>query len=107
MTTELTVLTYAGLLQILQFAVFSVLANLQIGPHRAMGNRDAPLTLSGKAGRMQRALNNHFEGLILFTLAVVVLSLGDKTTGLGGLCAWTYLGARILFVPAYYFGLSP
>ena len=107
MTTELTVLTYAGLLQILQFAVFSVLANLQIGPHRAMGNRDAPLTLSGKAGRMQRALNNHFEGLILFTLAVVVLSLGDKTTGLTGLCAWTYLGARILFVPAYCFGLSP
>lgn len=107
MTTELTVLAYAGLLQVVQFAMFSVAANLQIGPKRAMSPRDQPIALTGKPGRLQRALNNHFEGLILFTLAVVVVTLGDKANGFTANCAWVYLGARILYVPAYFFGLSP
>ena len=107
MTTELTVLTYAALLQILQFILFSIAANLQIGPKRAMGPRDQPITLTGKAGRLQRAMNNHFEALILFTIAVVLVTLGDKANGFTGNCAWVYLIARILYIPAYYFGLSP
>ncbi len=107
MTPELTVLAYAGLLQALQFTAYSVAANLQVGPKTAMGPRDTKIELTGTAGRLQRALNNHFEGLILFTLAVVVVVLGDRTTGLSAACASTYLGARVLYVPAYVFGLSP
>lgn len=107
MTTELTVLAYAGLLQILQFTLFSVAANLQIGPVRAMSPRDDKIELTGKAGRLQRAMNNHFEALILFTIAVVVVTLGDKGNGFTANCAWAYLIARILYVPAYVFGLSP
>ncbi len=107
MTTELTVLAYAGLLQILQFALFSIAANMQIGVGRAMGPRDQKIELTGKPGRLQRAMNNHFEALILFTLAVVVVTLGDKGNGFTANCAWAYLIARILYVPAYYFGLSP
>jgi uncharacterized MAPEG superfamily protein len=63
--------------------------------------------VSDKTGRLIRAMNNHFEALILFTIAVVVVTLGDKATGLSAVCAWTYLGARILYIPAYYFGLAP
>ena len=107
MTTELTVLAYAALLQLLQFALFSIAANLQIGPRRAMGSRDDKIELTGKAGRLQRALNNHFEALILFTIAVTLVTLGDKANGFTANCAWAYLFARILYVPAYYFGLSP
>jgi uncharacterized MAPEG superfamily protein len=70
MTPELTVLALAGLVQAIQFAAFSITANLQVGPKVAMGPRDNVPTLKGTAGRLQRALNNHFEGLILFTLAV-------------------------------------
>lgn len=107
MTPELTVLALAGLLQALQFAAFSVAANRQIGPKRAMGPRDEPVHLTGTAGRLQRALNNHFEGLILFTLAVVVVTLGGQTSGLTTACAWVYLAARVLYVPAYVFGWAP
>jgi uncharacterized MAPEG superfamily protein len=107
MTAELTILAYAGLLQILQFALFSIAANMQIGAGRAMGPRDQKIELTGKAGRLQRAMNNHFEGLIFFTIAVVIVTLGDKSSGFTVNCAWTYLIARILYVPAYYFGLSP
>ncbi len=107
MTTELTVLTLAALLQCGQFLLFSVLANMQVGLGYAMSPRDSPRQLTGMAGRAQRAMNNHFEGLILFTIAVVVLHLADKNTGLSGMLAWTFLGARVLYVPAYIFGLSP
>ena len=56
---------------------------------------------------MQRALNNHFEGLILFTLAVVVVTLGNQSTEVTRYAAWTYLGARILYIPAYALGWRP
>ncbi len=107
MTPELTALALAGLLQAAQFALYSVLANLQVGPKYAMGPRDTPRQLTGAAGRAQRALNNHFEGLIFFTIAVTVITLSDKSSGLTNLCAATYLMARVAYVPAYLLGLSP
>ena len=114
MTPELTVLALAGLLQGIQFVLMSVPANLELGPGKTASPRDPerlgkPLIeqVSVKTGRLFRALNNHFEGLILFTLAVVVVTLGDKGTGLTAVCAWAYLGARVLYIPAYYFGWTP
>ena len=114
MTAELTALALAGLLQGAQFALMSIPANLELGPGKTMSPRDPdrlgkPLVeqVSPGTGRLIRALNNHFEGLILFTLAVVVVSLADKTSGLTATFASTYLTARILYIPAYYFGLSP
>ena len=114
MTPELTVLALAGLLQGVQFVLMSVPANLELGPGKTASPRDPerlgkPVQelLSVKTSRLYRALNNHFEGLILFTLAVVVVTLGDRATGLTAVCAWMYLGARILYIPAYYFGWAP
>ena len=114
MTPEVTVLALAGLLQGAQFALMSVSANLELGPAKTMSARDPhrlgkPLAeqLSPVAGRIFRALNNHFEGLILFTLAVVVVTLGQQSTPFTATCAWVYLAARVLYVPAYAFGLSP
>ena len=57
--------------------------------------------------RLYRALNNHFEGLILFTLAVVVVTLGGAASPLTAACAWIYLIARVAYVPAYWLGLTP
>lgn len=107
MTAELTALSLAALLQALQFVAYSITANLQVGPKYAMGPRDEPRQLTGVAGRFQRAMNNHFEGLILFTIAVVVVTLSDTSNSITQLAAWVYLGARILYVPAYVLGLSP
>lgn len=114
MTPELTALTFAGLLQGVQFALMSVRVNMELPAGKTMGPRDPdrlgkpiPEQVSARTGRLIRALSNHFEGLILFTLAVVVVTLGDKGTGLTAACAWTYLCARVVYVPAYYFGLTP
>ena len=109
MTAELTALTLAGLLQALQFAVFAIPANRDLGTGYTSSPRDRPpsRSLALATGRLQRALNNHFEGLILFTLAVVVVTLSDQSSGFTAACGWVYLGARILYVPAYAFGLVP
>lgn len=107
MAPELFVLTLAALLQCVQFLAYSVAANRQVGPKYAMGPRDAPVQLKGNAGRLQRALNNHFEGLILFGIAVGVVTLVDKANAFTAACAWTYLVARVLYIPAYVFGWTP
>lgn len=107
MTPELTALTLAALLQCVQFLAYSVTANLQVGPKYAMGPRDTPRQLTGLAGRLQRALGNHFEGLILFTIAVLVITLSGQSSGFTAACAWIYLAARLLYVPAYALGWTP
>ena len=109
MTPELTVLALAGLLQALQFVLYAVPANRELGPGYTMSARDRPPSreMSERTARLGRALDNHFEGLILYTLAVVVLVLGDRTTGVSAILAWVYLAARVLYVPAYWLGLRP
>lgn len=71
-------------------------------PVRGTASRSSPLT-----GRLRRAVSNHFEGLILFTIAVVVVTLSGSASGLTATCAWVYLAARVLYVPAYAFGWTP
>lgn len=109
MTPELTALALAGLVQVVQYAAFAIPANVELGTGYTSSARDRPPSrqLSVITGRLQRALNNHFEGLILFTLAVVVVTLGNQSSPLTHAAAWTYVAARILYVPAYAFGWRP
>jgi uncharacterized MAPEG superfamily protein len=107
MTPELMALTLAALLQVLQFCAYSLASIMQVGVNKAAGPRDKAIVLTGTAGRLQRAMNNHFEGLLLFTIAVVVITYTDQSDSKTMLFAFTYLGARILYVPAYVFGLAP
>ena len=107
MTTALTALTLAALLQCLQFCAYSYTANQQVSRRVALGPRDEPVQLTGTAGRLKRAMENHFEGLLLFTIACLVVTLGDQSTTTTQTCAWIYLAARIAYVPAYALGLSP
>lgn len=114
MTPELTALTFAALLQVVQFALMAIPANLELGPAKTMSPRDAdqmggPIEsqVSRGTARLARALNNHFEGLILFTIACTVIVVSGQSTPLTATCAWIYLAARVAYVPAYYFGLVP
>lgn len=107
MTTELYILALAGLLQVAQVALYSVIGNLQIDKRTVFGPRDAQIELPTATGRAHRAMNNHFEGLILFTLAVVVVTLSDQSSTVTELCAHIYLISRLLYIPAYLQGLAP
>lgn len=114
MTVELTVLALAALLQGVQFLLMAVPANIELAPGETLSPRDRDRLggdlvdkLSPRTARLYRALNNHFEALILFTIAVVVVTLGDQSSALTQACAWIYLAARVLYIPAYAFGWVP
>ena len=107
MTPELTVLALAALVQAVQIALAGAAMNRDLGPAWNAGPRDTQPDFGPMAGRLRRAVSNHFEGLAFFTIAVVVVTLGGAASGLTAACAWIYLVARILYVPAYAFGWTP
>ena len=109
MTPELTALVLAALLQAVQFVLYAIPANLELGPGYTMSARDRPPSreMSARTARLGRALDNHFEGLILFTIAVLVVTLGQAASPFTAACAWVYLGARVLYIPAYAYDLRP
>ncbi|PZX18229.1 putative MAPEG superfamily protein [Palleronia aestuarii] len=109
MTHELTALVLAALLQYVQFALYALPANRELGPGYTMSarDRDPSRALSERTARLGRAFDNHFEGLILFSIAALVISVSGQSTGVTAACAWTYLAARILYIPAYAHGWRP
>ncbi|SNR46880.1 MAPEG family protein [Puniceibacterium sediminis] len=109
MTPELTILTLAALLQVVQYVLFAIPANIELGTGYTSSARDRPPSrqLSEKTARLQRAMNNHFEGLILFSIGVFIITFSDQGNAVTALCSMAYLIARIAYVPAYYFGLRP
>ena len=114
MTPELTALTLAALLQVFQIALMAVPANLELKPGQTLGPRDRDRMggdlqdmVSKRTARLYRAMNNHFEGLILFSIACVVVTLSETSSPLTTTCAFAYLAARVLYIPAYAFGWVP
>lgn len=114
MTAELTALAMAALLQGVQLILYAVPANRELGSGKTMSPRDPdrldrPLgeQVSTRTGRLSRAYQNHNEALLLFAVAVAVVTLAEAGTVLTAICAWVYLGARILYIPAYAFGWVP
>ena len=107
MTTELTVLTLAGLLWVVQFTAYLAAGHGKIDLGHAIGPRDTPFDKPGVCGRLHRALSNHTEGLVLFGIAALVLTVSGQSSGFTAACSWIYLIARILYVPAYAFGWTP
>jgi uncharacterized MAPEG superfamily protein len=106
-TPELTVLALAAILQLAQIILAARFMNRDVGVEYNASPRDEPVELSPLTGRLRRAVDNHFEALALFTVAVVVVTLSGSASTLTAICAWVYLAARVLYVPAYAFGWSP
>ena len=109
MTPELTVLTLAALWQIVQFVLYAVPANRELGPGYTMSarDRDPSSEMSIRTARLGRAFDNHTEWLVLFAIAVGVIQMSGQNSGFTAACAWAYLIARVLYVPAYALGWRP
>lgn len=109
MTTELTVLTLAALLQLVQLFLYALPAQSEVGSGYLMSARDRPPSkpLSERSARFQRAYENHVEWLLPFAIAATVVSVSGQSTGFTALCAWAYLAARLLYIPAYALGWRP
>lgn len=108
MTPELSALVAALLVQMATLALMAAVANRELGHRITLAPRDGPMPKhSLRLGRLYRATANGFEGLVLFAPAALVVALTGQSTALTTTVAWTYVAARILYVPAYAYGLVP
>ncbi len=107
MTAETTALGLAALLQAMQIGLAGAVMNRDVGPRWNAGPRDDQPQFSALTGRLRRAVDNHFEALALFTIAVVLVMLTGAASAVTAVCAWLYLAARVLYVPAYALGWTP
>ena len=109
MSPELTVLTLAALWQMLQFVLFAVPANRDLGTGYTMSPRDREprREMTTRTARLQRAFMNHSEWLLPFAIAVGVIEFTGQNSTFTATCAWIFLAARLLYLPAYVYGLVP
>lgn len=107
MTPELAALAATAAIQLVMVGVAQRSLTADIGVQGNIGPRDGSLALSPKTQRLRRAVDNHVENIGLFIIAVVVVSLAGANSTFTALCAWTYVAARALYLPAYAFGWAP
>lgn len=109
MTPEITALTLAALLHVATLTVLVIVANIKLPSYLTMGKRDRDFSdqITGKTARIYRTFNNSLENLMLFGIAVAIIAISGQSTPLTATCAWVFLAARVAYIPAYIFGLTP
>jgi uncharacterized MAPEG superfamily protein len=110
MTSDLWALMAAILLAVSQLTIASVLTLRQLGGDWVLSARDTPRDVTGLSGRFVRAHRNLLEIFPQFLAALFVVHAAHAVGPLAGIGAWTFVAARIAYVPAYAFaapGIRP
>lgn len=106
MTMELTLLAWTLVLALGQVLLPALWRNRETGIGYNAGPRDEPGPPVGVVtGRLRRAQANLFETLPVFAAAILIAHVAGRE---GVLTLWgavLYLGARIVYVPLYAFGV--
>jgi uncharacterized MAPEG superfamily protein len=106
MTPALTALAWTLVLALVQILLPAGFRNRETGAVYNTGPRDDPGPPVGKVtGRLRRAQANLYETLPLFGFAVLIAWAADRETHVVDFAAWTYLAARVVYVPLYGFGV--
>ena len=106
MTIELSILAWGCILAILHILIAVRFKTRQYGTKWNMGPRDEELPPPNPiVGRLARAQANFFETFPIAAAAILIVtaaSIEDRWTALG---AMIWLGARIVYLPLYAFGV--
>ena len=106
MTPALTALGWTLVLAIVQILLPAGLRTRETGLAYNAGPRDEGGPPIGVVtARTMRAQANLFETLPLFGLAVLIAWAAHRESHLVDLAAWTYLAARVIYLPLYAFGV--
>ncbi|MCB2067897.1 MAG: MAPEG family protein [Erythrobacter sp.] len=106
MPQELTVLALAGVLLLVHIFAAIRLKTAQYGVNWNMGARDEALPpLNPVAARLERARDNFLETLPLAIIGFGGVVLADRASEWTAIAAWTWLGARALYLPLYWAGV--
>lgn len=105
LTSELSILLIYGLITIIVLGLKTtgMVATMDMG--YLLSSRDEKRTLEGMLGRMDRALNNSITALALVTPPIVAIAFRDQSSPESVTAAQAFLAARIVYLPAYVFGI--
>ena len=104
--TEITILILYGFLVIVTLLMQATGAMTQLGMGYLLSSRDDHRTVSGIAGRLERALNNSVTAMALFAPAVLLIVVTDSSSNQSVLACQAFLIARVVYLPAYAFKLT-
>jgi uncharacterized MAPEG superfamily protein len=106
LTSELSILLTYGLIValLLGLKLTGMLTQLDMG--YLLSSRDQTRTLEGMLGRTERAFDNSVTALVLFAVPILVMGVRDTFTGQSLLAAQVFLLARVVYIPAYVFGIT-
>ncbi len=106
MSAELTIAVWMIILATIQILLPAGFRNRETGLDYNAGPRDqAGPPIGIVTARLQRAQKNLFETLPLFFAAIIIAHISGTLNNLTFYGAWVYFIARILYVPAYGFGI--
>jgi len=103
MTGDLWALFAALVLASVQLSLSSVLTLRQLGGAWVLGPRDEPRDVTGLSGRVVRAYGNLLEIFPQFVAALFLVHAAHAAGSLSVVGAWTFVVARLAYVPAYAF----
>jgi uncharacterized MAPEG superfamily protein len=106
MNPELTLLTCAVLLTLVQAVVAVLGAMLQVGLPTLAGNREGMPEIKGWGGRAARAHRNMVENMVLFAALVLVAVAAGRTNAMTHLGAQVFVYARVAYALVYIAGVS-
>ncbi|GHC52949.1 MAPEG family protein [Neogemmobacter tilapiae] len=102
MTPELLSLTALAVLHYVTIIVAQQFLNRDAGHEANVGTREnLEEKLSETTLRLRRATANFVENIGPFIIAILVITLAQKTSTFTAILAWTYVALRALYVVAY------
>jgi uncharacterized MAPEG superfamily protein len=106
MNIELTMLAWGCVLALVHIFAAVRVKTRQYGTKWNVGARDEELPPPQPlVGRLARAQANFFETFPIAAAAILIVSVADRTDQWTAIGAVTWLGARILYLPLYAFGV--
>jgi uncharacterized MAPEG superfamily protein len=106
MSTEIVLLAWSVVLLLVQIVLQASATAPELGLPYLLTARDEGRTAKGiYAGRFARALQNLLETYPAFVALALALVVTGKTGGLGAVGAHLWFWMRVVYVPAYAFGI--
>jgi uncharacterized MAPEG superfamily protein len=107
MPTELTILALGAALLLVHIFAAAQAKTKQYGVTWNMGARDEALPpLEPVAGRLVRAQANFQETFPIAIIALAGVVLAGRTSEWTTIGGWLWLGARVVYLPLYGFGVA-
>ena len=106
-SVEIQMLCWSAVLGLIQLVIATALSVKDQGMPYSLGPRDVPgPAVTMLTGRFKRAFQNFRETFVYFAVAVLVVTILNKTNSTTALGAEIFFWARLIYVPIYAAGVA-